>query len=160
MENQTWPNFRNLPCTTEGVILTPIVQFSQIFISFCYAIVYDVASITASLFYVKNELLISLVSQKRLFHGLHLLSKWLKNKDSLQSFCPLCVTYLKIWHKKTWKFQKNQWHKNFKRAFFALLGGRTLHAFREKFYYVNQKKVMLVQIETSNNLHILQHETA
>ena len=64
------------------------------------------------------------------------------------------------WHKKACKFQKNQWHKNFKRAFFASLGGRTWHAFREEFYYGNQKKVMLVQIETFNNLHILQHETA
>ena len=53
----------------------------------------------------------------------------------------------------------NQWHKNFKRTSFALHGGRTWHAFHEEFYYVNQKGVMLVQIETSNNLHVLQHET-
>ena len=56
MEYETWPNFRNLSSMTEGVILTPIVQFSQIVKSFCYAFVYDVSSITVLLFYVKNEL--------------------------------------------------------------------------------------------------------
>ena len=58
------------------------------------------------------------------------------------------------------QISRNQWHENFKRAFFALLGGITWHAFCDEFYYVNQKEVMLVHIETSNNLHALQRETA
>ena len=52
-ENKKWPNLSKLPQTTKSVILTPIVQFSQIAKFFCYVAIYNVTSITVLLFLPK-----------------------------------------------------------------------------------------------------------